>query len=76
MTKVDRYFQQKYERRRNMTVQEIKEEKQKKFLQRQKESLFRLVDNIDLLKKGTKLLKSGSDVTEDPNASTSNLEET
>ena len=58
-----------------MTVQEIKEEKQKKFLQRQKESLFRLVDNIDLLKKGTKLLKSGSDAAEDPNASTSNLEE-
>ena len=32
MQKVDRYFTQKYERRRNMTVQEIKEEKQKKFL--------------------------------------------
>lgn len=56
MKKVDKYFIGKFEQERNMTVEEIKEQKEKKkFLQRQKEHLFKIVDHIDkidpLLKK-------------------------
>lgn len=47
MKKVDEHFMVKYERKRNMTVEEIKVEKEKKFLQRQKERLFEIVDHID-----------------------------
>jgi chromatin segregation and condensation protein Rec8/ScpA/Scc1 (kleisin family) len=50
MKKVDEHFAQKYDRRRNMTATEIKEEKEKKFLERQKERLFGLVDNLDTIK--------------------------
>lgn len=34
-----------------MTVQEIKEKKEKKFFERSKERLFELVDHIDTIKK-------------------------
>ena len=46
MKKVDQYFKAKYGDKDNMT-ESIKEIKEKKFLTRQKESLFKLVDNLD-----------------------------
>ena len=47
MKKVDKHFVQKYERKRNMTQKEIKEEKQRKFLEKTKENLFKIVDIAD-----------------------------
>ena len=47
MRKVDSHFVKKYERKRNMTQLQIKEEKQRKFLQKTKENLFKIVDIAD-----------------------------
>lgn len=50
MKKVDKHFKAKYDKRRGMTDEQIKVEKQKKFLQRQKERLFGMVDHLDYIK--------------------------
>lgn len=47
MRLVDLHFVKKYERKRNMTQLQIKEEKQRKFLQKTKENLFKIVDIAD-----------------------------
>ena len=47
MKKVDQHFKLKYERKRNMTQLQIKEDKERKFLQKTKESLFKIVDIVD-----------------------------
>lgn len=60
MKRVDKHFDAKYDRRRNMTVKEIREEKQKKFLERSKQKLFNIVDNIDYIKAKASLKRSSA----------------
>ena len=49
-----------------MTLEEIAEVKQKKFLQRSKERLFGLVDNLDYLSKVGQASLPGFSTHEDP----------